>query len=298
MHALHMFVSLYFFDQGGQMMKKAYFFVMFPLILTMFSACGSAGGDVRDNADETKTIRIGFTPGPYSNQVKKGIEPSLKEKGYTVEIVEFTNGNEVNFALAEGSIDADIYQHTAYFENFVEENNLDLTETIKVPTAPMGIYSDKYKSLEGIDKKKTYSIAIPNDPPNIARALRILEEAKFVQLKDDFEPLTVSTRDIKKYHVKMKFVEVEQAQLARVIKDVDFALVNGNYILASGRELSQSLLLEDPPFEYQNLIAVRTEDKDKQFVKDLLAAYKTDRFQKLIETDPEFKGFWHPDYFK
>lgn len=278
-------------------LKKALLLVVSLVVLTVLGACGSNSGS-KQNADETKTIRIGFTPGPYSDQVKKGIEPLLKEKGYKIEIVEFTSGNEVNFALQEGSLDADIFQHTAYFNNFIKENNLDLTEMLKVPTAPMGIYSDKYDSFDQLDTSKKYTIAIPNDPPNIARALRILEIANFIELKENFIPLTVSTKDIEKYNVEIKFVEVEQAQLARVIGDVDYATVNGNYILASDRKLSQSLLLEDPPYEYQNLIAVRTEDKDKQFVKDLLAAYQTESFQKLIETDKSFEGFWQPDYFK
>ncbi len=279
-------------------MKKIVTILLSIVLLAVLAACGKTSSDNKASADDTKTIRIGFTPGPYSDQVRKGIEPILKKQGYTIEYKEFTSGNEVNFALAEGSLDADIYQHTAYFKNFVKENNVDLTETIKVPTAPMGLYSDRYDSLKNLDKNKEYKIAIPNDPPNFARALRLLEQLDFVTLQKDYEPLTVSKHDVKDYHINIKFVEVEQAQLARVISDVDFALVNGNYILAADRSLDDSLLLEDPPFEYQNLIAVRTEDKDKQFVKDLTAAYKTDSFQKLIETDAEFKGFWQPDYFK
>lgn len=279
-------------------MKKTLLFLLSIVVLAALAACGKATKDDSASADDTKTIRIGFTPGPYSDQVKKGIEPILKEKGYKIDYKEFTSGNEVNFALADGELDANIYQHTAYFENFIKENNLDLTETIKVPTAPMGLYSDRVDSYKDLDPNQTYKVAIPNDPPNFARALRILEQAKLVVLKKDYDPLTVSKNDVEKYNINIKFVEVEQAQLARVIGDADLALVNGNYILAADRKLSDSLLLEDPPFEYQNLIAVRTEDKDKQFVKDLTAAYQTESFQKLIETDPQFEGFWKPEYFK
>lgn len=278
-------------------MKKFALLILSLLTALLLAACGSSEASKSESSDETKVIRIGFSPGPYSDQVRKGIEPILKEKGYTIELVEFTNGNEINFALAEGSLDANIFQHTAYFESFIKENKLDLVETIKVPTAPMGIYSDKYTDIK-LDGNTKYKVLIPNDPPNIARALRILEEGGFLTLKADYDPLTVSLHDIESYKAGIEFVEVEQAQLARLIGDVDYAVVNGNYILASGRKLSDSLLLENPPFEYQNLIAVRTEDKDKQFVKDLIAAYQTEDFQRLIETDPQFEGFWHPPYFK
>lgn len=278
-------------------MKKFALFVLSIFAAVLLAACGSSDVSKPAGSDDTKTIRIGFSPGPYSDQVRKGIEPILKEKGYTIEFVEFTNGNEINFALAEGSLDANIFQHTAYFESFIKENKLDLVETIKVPTAPMGIYSDKHKEIK-LDTNTKYKVLIPNDPPNIARALRILDEGGFLTLKSNYDPLTVSLHDIESYKVGIEFVEVEQAQLARLIGDVDYAVVNGNYILASGRKLSDSLLLENPPFEYQNLIAVRTEDKDKPFVKDLTDAYQTEDFQKLIETDPQFEGFWHPPYFK
>lgn len=278
-------------------MKKITLFIISFLTIILLAACGLSDEKTSVNADDTKNIRIGFSPGPYSDQVRKGIEPILKEKGYTIEYVEFTSGNEINFALAEGSLDANIFQHTAYFESFIKEHNLDLVESIKVPTAPMGIYSDKFTEIK-IDTNTKYKVLIPNDPPNIARALRILEEGGFVTLKPDYDPLTVSLSDIESYKVDIEFVEVEQAQLARVISDVDYAVVNGNYILAADRKLSDSLLLENPPFEYQNLIAVRTEDKDKQFVKDLIDAYQTEEFQQLIETDPQFEGFWHPPYFK
>ncbi|RLL47059.1 hypothetical protein D8M04_07670 [Oceanobacillus piezotolerans] len=277
-------------------MKKLAWVLISIFALLVVTACSSS--EQTASVDETKLIRVGFTPGPYSDQVRKGIEPILKEKGYEIEYNEFTNGNEINFALEEGSLDANIYQHTAYFENFIGQNNLNLVEMIKVPTAPMGIYSDQYTSFDNLDLNKTYKIAIPNDPPNIARALRILEEAGFLKFKQDYEPISVSTKDVEEYYVQIEFIEVEQAQLARVISDVDFALVNGNYILASDRKLSDSLLLENPPFEYQNLVAVRAEDQDKQFVKDLIAAYQTKDFQTLIETDPQFEGFWHPEYFK
>ncbi len=279
-------------------MKKKTFTILLSMILSLFLvACGSSEESSGNSNEESKTIKIGFTPGPYSDQVKKGIEPILKEKGYSVELVEFNNGVQPNLSLAAGELDANIFQHTAYFENFKEEHKVDLTEVIKVPTAPMGLYSDKYDSTTDLADKE-YTVAIPNDPPNIARALRILEEVGWLTLKEDYDPITVSKIDIVDQTVKIKFVEVEQAQLPRSIPDVDFALVNGNYILSSGRLLSSNLQLEKPPHEYQNLVAVRTEDKDKPFVKDLIEAYESPEFQKVIENDPSFEGFHRPAYFK
>lgn len=279
------------------MMKKQFVLLLSMILVLFLTACGSSEESSGNSHEKITKIKIGFTPGPYSDQVKKGIEPILKEKGYSVELVEFNNGVQPNLSLAARELDANIFQHTSYFENFKKEHKVDLTEVIKVPTAPMGLYSDKYDSPTDLEDKE-YTVAIPNDPPNIARALRILEEVGWLTLKEDYNPITVSKIDIIDQKVKIKFVEVEQAQLPRSIPDVDFALVNGNYILSSGRSLSSNLKLENPPHEYQNLVAVRTEDKDKQFVKDLIEAYESPEFQQVIESDESFEGFHRPDYFK
>lgn len=128
-------------------MKK---FLFLLLLIFMLGACNSNG-----TAQETsnKTIKIGFTPGPYSDQFQLGIAPILKEKGYTIETIEFSNIVQPNIALGDGSIDANIFQHTAYLENFKKEKHLDLTEILKVPTAPMGVYSDRFDSIDSLKKK-------------------------------------------------------------------------------------------------------------------------------------------------
>ncbi|MGE7997850.1 MetQ/NlpA family ABC transporter substrate-binding protein [Lysinibacillus sp. NPDC093190] len=276
-------------------MKHFLFLLSTMLLISMLAACNS-NGTAQDTSN--KTIKIGFTPGPYSDQFQYGIAPILKEKGYTIETIEFSNIIHPNIALGDGSIDANIFQHTAYLENFKKENHLDLTEILKVPTAPMGIYSDRFDSINSLEKNKEYTIAIPNDPANIARALRILDDLGWIELKEGYSPTTVSKQDITKYVYTIEFVEMEQAQLPRSLSDVDFALVNGNFILSSGRKLSSNLALEDPTFEYQNLLAVRTEDKDKKFVKDLIEAYHSADFQKFIESNKDYEGFHRPDYFK
>ncbi|PJN88398.1 MetQ/NlpA family ABC transporter substrate-binding protein [Bacillus sp. mrc49] len=278
------------------MRNSILFIIMSALFAVLLSACTSGNGSEKAASQEKKEIVFGFTPGPYSDQVKKGIEPHLKNKGYSLKYVEISDPNQPNFALAEGSIDVNVFQHTAFFKNFIHENKLELSETIKVPTAPMGLYSDKYDSKDEL--KDGQKVAIPNDPANVARALRMLEQIGWLELKKGYDPLTVSKKDIVAQKVKFSFVEVEQAQVPRILPDVDYAVANGYTILVSDRKLSSALYLEDPPFEYQNFVAVRTEDKDKPFVKDIIEAYHSPEFQKAIESNKEFEGFHRPDYFK
>ena len=123
---------------------------------------------------ESKEIKFGATAGPYSDMLTKAIIPGLEEKGYTVEITEFSDYIQPNNALDNGDIDANLFQHTIYLEDFAKQNNMDLTALITVPTAPMGIYSNSYKSLDEIKDGST--IAIPNDPTNAARAFNTFQD--------------------------------------------------------------------------------------------------------------------------
>lgn len=270
----------------------------FSLLLTACAGNTSAptSGQVQgSSAPEKKEIIFGFTPGPYSDQVKRGIQPLLEKKGYRVKLIEFNDIKQPNFALANGEIDANVFQHTLYFKSFISQNHLDLYELIKVPTAPLGIYSIKYHSLQ--DAKEGIRVALPNDPVNLARGLQLLQEIGWVKIKPGVDPLQASEKDLAENRKNITFVPLEQAQLPRSLPDVDFALINGNFVIASGMKLSDSLRLENTPLYYQNLVAIRTVDKDKPFVKDIVEAYHSTEFQRLIEQDPNFAGFTKPDYF-
>ena len=87
---------------------------------------------------------------------------------------------------------------------------------------------------------------------------------------------------------------IEAAQLPRSLDDVDYAFVNGNFALASGMKITEALALEKTGPTYQNVVAIRTEDKDKPWVKDLADAYRSREF--LAVTDAKFPGFVKTDY--
>lgn len=90
-------------------MKKILIGFLLLLSFSVLSACGQE----KDNADagEKKEINIGATSGPYADMVKKAIKPILEDKGYKVEVTEFTDYVQPNKALADGSIDANLFQH-------------------------------------------------------------------------------------------------------------------------------------------------------------------------------------------
>jgi D-methionine transport system substrate-binding protein len=239
-----------------------------------------------------KEIVFGATAGPYSDQIKLGIKPILEKQGYTVRIVEFNDYVQPNFALAQGALDANAFQHIVYLKNFASKNKLELSELVKVPTAPIAIYSKKYKSVDAAPDG--VSVAVPNDPTNQARALVVLQELGWVKLRDGYDPLQVSEKDVAVNVKKIKIIPLEAAQLPRSLDDTDYSFVNGNFALASGLKLTEALALEKTTPTYQNLVAVRTADRDKPFVKDIAAAYASREF--LAVTEKSFAGFVKTDY--
>ncbi|EMT5949730.1 hypothetical protein N9F96_000611 [Neisseria gonorrhoeae] len=264
----------------------------------ILAACGgqkdsapaaSAAAPSADNGAAKKEIVFGTTVGDFGDMVKEQIQAELEKKGYTVKLVEFTDYVRPNLALAEGELDINVFQHKPYLDDFKKEHNLDITEAFQVPTAPLGLYPGKLKSLEEVKDGST--VSAPNDPSNFARALVMLNELGWIKLKDGINPLTASKADIAENLKNIKIVELEAAQLPRSRADVDFAVVNGNYAISSGMKLTEALF-QEPSFAYVNWSAVKTADKDSQWLKDVTEAYNSDAFKAYAHK--RFEGYKSP----
>lgn len=253
------------------------------------SAPAASASAAADNGAAKKEIVFGTTVGDFGDMVKEQIQPELEKKGYTVKLVEFTDYVRPNLALAEGELDINIFQHKPYLDDFKKEHNLDITEAFQVPTAPLGLYPGKLKSLEEVKDGST--VSAPNDPSNFARALVMLNELGWIKLKDGINPLTASKADIAGNLKNIKIVELEAAQLPRSRADVDFAVVNGNYAISSGMKLTEALF-QEPSFAYVNWSAVKTADKDSQWLKDVTEAYNSDAFKAYAHK--RFEGYKYP----
>ncbi|ADC49857.1 putative ABC solute binding periplasmic lipoprotein [Alkalihalophilus pseudofirmus OF4] len=276
-------------------MKKLKTVLLSALLVGALAACGSGETEETSAAAEDKSkITFGSTAGPYSDMVSNAIKPVLEEKGYEVEVVEFSDYVQPNIALNNGSIDANLFQHKIYMENFAEENNMELSEVIVVPTAPMGIYSNKYDSLDEIEEGT--QIAIPNDPTNAARAFLILEEEGLIKVDPDVNPLVISERDVIENPKNIVFQPIEAGQLPRAVDSVDLSAVPGNFALSANMDLLDALKLETMPDEYRNRVVVSTENLDQSFVEDIKEAVESSEFEEVI--DSEFEGFGKPEWME
>ncbi|WP_243388040.1 MetQ/NlpA family ABC transporter substrate-binding protein [Bacillus kexueae] len=270
-------------------MKKTLTILTFILTIIFLAACSN---NSTSSSSSEKSLTIGATSGPYSDMVQKAIKPILEEKGYTVKVVEFSDYIQPNLALGNGDLDANLFQHKIYMETFAEENNLDLSEVIIVPTAPMGIYSQAFESIDAIEEGS--EIAIPNDPTNLARALLILQEEGLITLDPNTNPLTVSEKDVEENIKNLVIKPIEAGQLPRSVESVDLAAVPGNYALAANMDLLDAIALENMPDDYRNRVVVNTKHLNERFVQDIREAVESAEFEQVI--DEEFQGFGKPEW--
>ena len=145
-------------------------------VLALSLAALSLGGlSLQAHAQDPakKNLVIGGTAGSNADQLKQGIVPILEKKGYKVKLVEFNDYVQPNLALAQGSLDANFFQHQVYLKKFAADQKLDLAELVQGPIAPMGVYSTKRKTLA--DVKEGDRVTVPTGPTNLARALGLLE---------------------------------------------------------------------------------------------------------------------------
>jgi len=237
-----------------------------------------------------KELVIGTTAGSNIEVLRRGIQPQLEQKGYKVKLVEFSDYVQPNHALAQGSLDANYFQHIIYLKNFAEKNKLDLADVVQGPIAPLGLYSRKFRTVAEV--KEGARIAVPNDPTNLARTFVFLEQYGLVKTKAGVDPLKVTEKDIADNPKKLRFVPLEAAQLPRALDDTDFSVINGNFAISSGLKLTDAVALEKTPDYYLLVAAVRTPDKGAPWVADLQTAFKSPFFKQVLDRD--FPGYARP----
>ena len=236
-------------------------------------------------AAQAETIKIGVTPGPHA-QILEAVKPIAAKSGLDIQIVEFTDYVIPNAALDAGDLQANSFQNQPYLDNQKADRGYKIESVALTVNFPLGVYSKKYKSWDAVPQGATLSI--PNDPTNGGRVLLLLQDKGVLKLKQGvgFKP---TVADIVDNPGKFKIVEVDAAQTARTLDDVDAAGINTNYATQAGLDpVKDAILREDPKGPYTNLIAVRAADKDKPWVKLLVQSYQTPEIRDFVLT--KFKG--------
>lgn len=237
---------------------------------------------------QLQKIVIGASPTPHADILKKANE-LLKDKGYELDIKEFTDYIQPNLALDTKQLDANYFQHITYLNNFNTEHGTKLVSAGEIHYEPFGLYAGKTKSLDALADGA--SVAVPNDTTNEARALLLLQDQGLIQLKDGVGILATKN-DIVENPKNLKIQEIEAAQTARSLPDVDLAVINGNYALAGGLDIADALATETEDSlaaeAYVNVIAIREGDESREDIKALVEVLKSDEMKQYI--NDTYKG--------
>ena len=236
-------------------------------------------------AVRAETIRVGVTAGPHA-EILDVVRKVAAERGFEIKVVEFTDYVVPNQALALGDLEANSFQHEPYLKNQISKTGWKIVKVATTVASPQGVYSQKYKTLA--DLPEGARVAIANDPSNGARGLMILALHGVIKLKD---PGNVGSTiaDITDNPKKLRFVELDAAQLPRSLQDVDLVSINNNYAVQAGlNPATDAIARENTEGPWVNILAVREEDKDKPWVKQLIDAYHSDQVRSFIES--RFKG--------
>ncbi|MGJ5135757.1 MULTISPECIES: MetQ/NlpA family ABC transporter substrate-binding protein [unclassified Bradyrhizobium] len=232
-----------------------------------------------------ETIRVGVTAGPHA-EIIDVVKKVAAERGLDIKVVEFTDYVIPNQALALKDLEANSFQHEPYLKNQISKTGWKLVKVATTIASPQGVYSQKYKTLGELpDGAK---VAIANDPSNGARGLMILALHGVIKLKDPSN-VAATLADITDNPKKLKFVELDAAQLPRALADVDLVSINNNYAVQAGlNPAKDAIARENAEGPWVNILAVREEDKDKPWVKQLIEAYHSEPVKAFLDT--RFKG--------
>ena len=246
--------------------------------LLLITALVIAGGMEATSAEEH--LRVGISGGD-GEEIWARVKQIAKLQGLDVEVRVFTDYMLPNAALANGDLDANAFQHKPYLENEIKARGYRIVPLCDTIVEPIGLYSRKFKKLSELpDGAK---IGIPNDPSNGGRALLLLQQEHWISLRDGTGILP-SVRDVTANPHRLKFLELDAAQLPRALPDVDAAVINTNYALDAKLHPARDALAVESRLNnpYGNIIAVRAADKDKPALKKLAAAYQNDEIRQFI----------------
>jgi D-methionine transport system substrate-binding protein len=264
------------------------------LLLSLALATTAVGVSLPAQAQDKKDLVIGATAGSNIEVLRLGIKPLLEKKGYRVKLVEFNDYVQPNLALAQGALDANFFQHRIYLNRFRQDRQLDLVELVQGPMAPFGIYSKKRRSLAEV--KQGDRITLANDPANLAHGLALLADQKLITLKPGADPIRVTEKDIASNPYQLKLQPIEAAQIPRTLDDVDYAIVNGNFAISSGLKLTDALVLEKTPDHYLLVVAVRSQDRQAPWARDVEQAFHASAFKAVL--DQHFPGYSRPSFLQ
>ena len=233
--------------------------------------------------EEKGTITVAASPTPHA-EILEAAKPILAEQGWNLEVTVFDDYVLPNQVVDSGELDANYFQHIPYLDEFNAERGTHLVNAGGIHYEPFGIYPGTKKSLDEVADGDV--IAVPNDTTNEARALLLLQDNGLIKLKDG-AGLTATVQDIVENPHNLEIQELEAAQVPRVVEEVAYVVLNGNYALQAGFSVAKdSIAYESADSEaaktYVNVIAVAEGNENNEGIKALVDVLKSDEIKQYI----------------
>lgn len=257
-------------------MKKRFLATAFAALLAVGTLAGCG-------AKDDKTITVAATEVPHS-EILEAAKPMLEEKGWKLEVTVFNDYVQPNEVVEAGDFDCNYFQHKPYLDSFNAEKGTHLVSVGGIHYEPLGIYGGTESDLANISDGAT--IAVPNDTTNEARALLLLQDNGILTLKEG-AGMEATKNDIAENPHNVEIVELEAAQVARVIDETSFVVLNGNYALQAGLNAqTDALAYETSDSEaaqtYVNVVVVKEGNENDEGVKALVEVLKSEDMKNFI----------------
>ncbi|OCG63122.1 metal ABC transporter substrate-binding protein [Gilliamella sp. wkB18] len=236
-----------------------------------------------------KEISMGVSPGPYNDLFNDAVKPILESEGYKVKLVNFPHLLESDVALSEGSIDLTVAQHTAYMNVFNAQRKANLKPVVHVPSVPAAIFSNKFTSLTQIFSGA--KVAIPQDASNAARSYNLLEKAGWIKLKNNTNPIIVSKNDIAQNIAGIEIIEMDSANIPRVLNELDFAVIPGSIVYSANIDSNKALLSETIIPDLEIMVVVNEGNENSRWAQDVKRIYQSQQFKDYMKTHNQ-NGYW------
>ena len=255
------------------------------LLQTTLALAAAAAFSGSAMAQEKTSIKVGVTAGPHA-QIMDQVKKVAEKEGLKIQVIEFGDYVQPNAALSAGELDANSYQHRPYLDAQVKDRGYKIGWAADTVNFPIGVYSKKIKKLDELQSGAKFGI--PNDPTNGGRVLLLLQSLGLIKLKEG-AGLKATPLDVVSNPKKLRFVELDAAQLPRSLDDLDASAINTNFAISAGlNPKTDSIALESAKNPYVNILVIRDTDKGKAWVGKLINAYHSEEVRKFIET--QFKG--------
>ena len=252
------------------------------VMAAIIAAPAAIAAESAPTSGHLQTVRIGTMSGPDAD-IWNVVKQQALTHGLDLKITEFNDYVQPNAALDAGDLDANGFQHKPFLDSQVKQRGYKIVSVGLTYVAPLGFYSKKIKSLNEL--KSGDSVGVQNDPSNENRALLLLQASHVITLRAGAgsNGNSATPLDVVDNPKHIKFVELDAAQLPRSLDDLSAASINTDYAVKAGLKVSDAIAHEDLRGPYANLIAVRTQDKNKAWVKPLVASYESPAVKAYIE---------------